>query len=296
MVGPSGRRRAVTHLSTLHYSERRACRLADQPRSTQRYEKRPPTARATRLRKQILRLSKKFPRYGHRRITEELRAGGWTVNRKCVRRICAEEGLKIMNKPRKRRRGGRPGEKRATAERPNHVWSYDFVFDQLESGRQLKILPVLDNYTRECLGILVAHNITARDVTEFLQQLVSRHGTPQFIRSDNGPEFIARHVKAWLADCGISTDYIEPGSPWQNSYSESFNSRFRDELLNAEIFTSLLEARVLIEEHRTFYNARRRHSSLGYKTPRQFRAKTRNERSKTAVRKEAKAKTAARAA
>ncbi len=112
------------------------------------------------------------------------------------------------------------------------------VFAQLESGRQLKILPVLDNYTRECLGILVAHNITARNVTEFLQQLVSRHGTPQFIRSDNRPELIARHVKAWLADCGISTD-IEPGSPWQNSYSESFNSRFRDELLNAEIFTSL---------------------------------------------------------
>ncbi len=272
MVGPQSRRRAVEYLGRQQYSERRACRLVGQARSTQRYCGRGPSKEEKRLRRRVLVLAKKYPRYGHRRLTAELRREGWRVNRKRVRRICREEGLKIMIKARKRRRGGRAGQRRAVAERKNHVWSYDFVFDRLEDGRQIKILPVVDNWTRECLAILVAFHITAKDVVTLLNQLVKAHGAPSFLRSDNGPEFIADGVKDWLAMSGIATDYIEPGSPWENSYSESFNSRFRDELLNREIFTTLLEARVLIEEHRKHYNQDRVHSSLGYKTPSQFAA------------------------
>lgn len=189
MVGPSGRRRAVTHLLTLRYSERRACRLLGQPRSTQRYDRKPPTEKAKRLRKLILKLAKKFPRYGHRRLTQELRAVGYIVNGKFVRRICREEGLRIVRKARKRRRGSGPQGERAGAERKNHVWSYDFIFDELENGRQLKILPIVDNFTRECLAIYVAHNITARDVVGLLQQLVREYGAPAFMRSDNGPDW-----------------------------------------------------------------------------------------------------------
>jgi putative transposase len=297
MVSPRGRRRAVEHLRTNKYSERRACRLMGQPRSTQRYCAKEPTDKAKRLRRRILSLARKFPRYGHRRLTAELRREGWIVNRKCIRRVCREEGLKIVIKGRKRRRGGRPGEQRAVAEHKNHVWSYDFLYDRLEDGRQIKILPVVDNYTRECLAILVAFNITANDVVDLLQRLVSAHGAPGFMRSDNGPEFIARAVKGWLEKSGIATDYIEPGSPWENSYSESFNSRFRDELLNCEIFTTLLESRVVIEEHRQHYNDHRVHSSLGYRTPTEFAAQINKDRERKAAAKEkAESEAAARAA
>lgn len=271
MVSPRSRRRAVEYLhGNRQYSERRACRLTGQARSTQRYESRPESKKAKRLRRRILTLAGKFPRYGHRRLTAQLRREGWMVNRKCVRRICREEGLKIVYKPRKRRRGGPEGQQRAVAKRKNHVWSYDFLFDRLDDGRQIKILPVVDNFTRECLAILVAFSITSRDVVALLEQLIDKHGAPEFLRSDNGPEFIARDVKRWLASSGIATDYIEPGSPWENSYSESFNSRFRDELLNGEVLTSLLEARVVVEDHRRHYNEDRVHSSLGYQTPTEF--------------------------
>jgi len=271
MVSPRSRRRAVEHLQgNRQYSERRACRVIGQARSTQRYQAQPMSKRAMRIRKRILHLARKFPRYGHRRLTAQLRREGWIVNRKCVRRICREEGLKIVLKPRKRRRGGPAGAQRAIAQGKNHVWSYDFLFDRLDDGRQIKILPVVDNFTRECLAILVAFNITARDVVALVERLIADHGAPSFIRSDNGPEFIAQEVKQWLAQAAIATDYIEPGSPWENSYSESFNSRFRDELLNCEIFTTLLEAKVLIEEHRRQYNEQRVHSSLGYRTPIEF--------------------------
>ena len=295
MVSPQGRRRAVKYLRSQQYSERRACRLVGQARSTQRYCGRDPSKADKRLQRRILALAKKYPRYGHRRLTAELRREGWQVNRKRVRRICREEGLKIVVKARKRRRGGRAGQRRAVAERKNHVWSYDFLFDRLEDGRQIKILPVVDNYTRECLGILVAFHITAKDVITLLEGLVAKHGAPSFLRSDNGPEFIAGAVKSWLAASGIATDYIEPGSPWENSYSESFNSRFRDELLDGEIFTTLLEARVLIEEHRQHYNHSRVHSSLGYKTPSQFAADLIQESEGDSGSGESKAKTESRA-
>lgn len=287
MVSPRSRRRAVEHLQgNRQYSERRACRLIDQPRSTQRYSASPENKKSMRIRKRILELARKFPRYGHRRLTAQLRREGWIVNRKCVRRICREEGLKIVCKARKRRRGGPAGERRAVAERKNHVWSYDFLFDRLDDGRQIKILPVVDNFTRECLAILVAFNITARDVIAVLERLIGVHGAPVFIRSDNGPEFMAHEVKQWLVSATIATDYIEPGSPWENSYSESFNSRFRDELLNGEIFTTLLEAKVLIEEHRRQYNEDRVHSSLGYSTPKEFAASLHGEQERKASAKE----------
>ncbi len=270
MVSPRSRRRAVEHLCTRDYSQRRACRLLDQPRSTQRYSPEPPTTRAKAIRKRTLQLARKFPRYGHRRLTAELRREGWIVNRKCVRRICREEGLKIVVKSRKRRRTGDSVRPLATAEHKNHVWSYDFLFDQIEDGRQIKILPVLDNFTRECLAILVAFSITAKDVIALLERLVEIHGAPDFMRSDNGPEFIANAVNGWLAESGIGASYIEPGSPWENPFSESFNSRFRDELLDRELFASLREAKVLIEDHRVLYNEGRVHSSLGYLTPSEF--------------------------
>ena len=273
MVGPSGRRRAVAYLMSLSkYSERRACRLLGQSRSTQRYKVRPTSDRDQRLRARVIELARQHPRYGYRRLTHELRRGSWKVNRKCVRRICREEGLKIVRRAKKRRRLGQSknGVMKLRAERKNHVWSYDFVFDQLENGRAIKILPIVDNFTRECLHIETAHHITGERIVEILKELIARYGAPVFIRSDNGPEFIARAVRDWLATQNIETAFIEPGSPWENAYSESFNSRFRDELLDREIFTTLLEARTLIEQHRRHYNERRAHSSLGYKTPSQF--------------------------
>ena len=258
---------------TFTVSERRACEAIDQPRSTQRYPGRE-SAEEKRLTERLLELSKQHPRYGYRRITALLREEGWHVNRKRVHRLWKEEGLKVPMRQRKRRAvGWKEGSRvRRQAEHPNHVWSYDFVMDQTTDGRRLKILPIVDEFTRECLTILVARSITAEDVVTELARLRAVRGVPAHLRSDNGPEFIAWAVKDWLTAARTKTIYIEPGSPWENPYSESFNSRFRDELLNREVFTSLLEARVLLEAYRKEYNYRRPHSSLGYRTPAAFAA------------------------
>ena len=183
----------------------------------------------------------------------------------------------MVRRQRKRRRLGSSenGCTRLRATRKNHVWSYDFLIDQTEDGRQLKLLPVVDEFTRETHAIVVERSITSEDVIDLLAYLFSVHGEPEFIRSDNGPEFIAHAVKGWLASSGVRTLYIEPGSPWQNAYSESFNSRFRDELLDRETFTSLTEAQVLVERYRVEHNHVRPHSSLGYRTPAQFAAEQR---------------------
>ena len=212
------------------------------------------------------------PRYGCRRITRLLREEGLRVNRKRVHRLWKREGLRVARKQKKRRRLGDSsgGCIRRRAERVNHVWSYDFVFDQTEDGRMLKMMPVLDEFSRESLAIKVARSITAADVVATLERLFEEHGEPDFIRSDNGPEFIAKAVREFLQKRGTRTLFITPGSPWENGYSESFNSRFRDELLNRELFTSLTEAQVLVEEHRLDYNECRPHSSLGYRTPQGF--------------------------
>ena len=199
---------------------------------------------------------------------------GWDVNLKRVHRIWKKEGLRVLPKARKKRLMGNSenGTQRLQAERINHVWSYDFVFDQTESGGRLKWLPVLDAFTRECLSLEVERSMTSGDVIEILDELVARRGVPEFIRSDNGPEFVDNAVKDWIAGKGFKTLFIEPGSPWQNCYSESFNARFRDEFLKVESFASLLEAKVLGGEHRDKYNHRRPHSSLGDLTPIEFAA------------------------
>ena len=222
----------------------------------------------------MLDLSRLHPRYGYRRITALLRGEGWRVNRKRVHRLWRREGLKVVVKQRKKRRLGSSDNSvaRRKAEHINHVWSYDFVMDQTENGRQLKFLPVLDEYTRECLTLEVARSITSMDVIEVLENLFMVRGVPEYIRSDNGPEFIANAIKTWLGEIGVATLYIAPGSPWENAYSESFNSRFRDELLNREMFGSVFEARVLSGDWRLDYNNHRPHSSLDYMTPAAFAA------------------------
>ena len=258
-------------MEVLSVSERRACKVLDQPRSTQR--RRPITADKDQvLIERMKELSGQNPRYGYRRVWANLRREGWRVNRKRVQRLWQHAGLRVKAvQPRRRRIGS--GENGCTvrrAEQPNHVWSYDFLLDRTEDGRQLKLMPVVDEYTRECLAIEVDRSITSTEVLGMLSRLMDEHGVPGYIRSDNGPEFIAGAIKSWLAQAGVGTLYIEPGSPWQNGYSETFNSRFRDELLDREIFTSLIEAKVVVEEHRQHYNRRRPHSALGYKTPTEF--------------------------
>jgi transposase InsO family protein len=275
MVGPARKREAVVHVrQSLDVSERRACRATRQPRSTQRYHlKRLDKDKA--LLEEILRLSSKEKRAGCRTVWRYLRRNGWEVNHKRVHRIWKREGLRVPLKSHKRRRlgGTDQGTQRLRANRRNHVWSYDFVFDQTESGRRLKWLVVLDEYTRECLGLEVEHAMGAREVVGILEKLVAERGAPEFIRSDNGPEFVAREVREWIQSQGFKTLYIELGAPWQNSYTESFNARFRNEFLNVELFSSKLEAKVLSAEHREKYNNQRPHSSLEGMTPGEFAAR-----------------------
>jgi transposase InsO family protein len=219
-------------------------------------------------------LSAAHPRYGYRRVWALLRAERFAVNRKRVHRLWRREGLKVPQKQRKRRRLGHAGNScsRRKAEYVNHVWSYDFVLDQTRDGRRLKLLPVVDEFTRECLAIEVERRLTARDVVATLAYLFELRGPPAFVRSDNGPEFIAEAVKAWLEQSGSATLYIEPGSPWENAYVESFNGKLEDELLDREEFATLKEAKVLVEDHRLAYNDHRPHSALNYMTPAAFAA------------------------
>lgn len=206
-----------------------------------------------------------------------MRREGWRVNKKRVHRLWREEGMKVPQTQQKRRRvmegSSENGCKKRKAEHKDHVWSYDFVMDRTsDDGRRLKMMPVVDEYTRESLTIEVERSIKAEDVVDTLAHLFELRGEPVYIRSDNGPEFVASAVKNWLAACGVGTLYIEPGSPWENAYTESFNGRLGDELLKREEFASLLEAKVLVEEYREHYNRRRPHSALGYRTPMEFSA------------------------
>ncbi len=233
--------------------------------------------RDRRLLERVVGLSRKNPRYGYRRVWAMLRREGWPVNKKRVHRLWREEGLKVPQKQRKRRRllaegGSENGCTRRRAEHKDHIWSYDFVMDRTEDGRRLKMMPIVDEHTRECLSIEVERSITADDVVATLARLFEERAEPSYIRSDNGPEFVAAAVKRWLEASGVGTLYIEPGSPWENAYTESFNGRFADELLKREEFASLLEAKVLVEEYRENYNHRRPHSALGYRTPSEFAA------------------------
>jgi putative transposase len=252
----------------LGVSERRACRVLKQPRSVQRHQSNKPIKEQV-LREDIVRLASTYGRYGYRRITALLRTEGWIVNHKRVERIWREEGLKVPARQPKRGRlylnDGSCIRLRSCFK--NHVWSYDFVYDRLHNGRKIRMLTVIDEHTRKCLAIRVGTSIKSNNVLDTLSTLFITEGVPDYIRSDNGSEFTAKALREWLESIGVKTAYIEPGSPWENGYNESFNGKLRDELLNTEIFYTLKEAEVLIEQWRRHYNEVRPHSSLGYRPP-----------------------------
>jgi transposase InsO family protein len=217
----------------------------------------------------IVTLASQFGRYGYRRVAALLRAAGWQVNRKRVERIWRAEGLKDPARQPKRGRLwlGDGSCLRLRPERPNHVWSYDFVQDRTHDGRRIRMLTVIDEHTRECLALPVARRLNSDDVLAVLADLFVERGPPEHIRSDNGTEFTATAVREWLGRLGVKTAFIEPGSPWENGYNESFNGKLRDELLDREVFYTLAEARVLIGAWRRHYNTVRPHSALGYRPP-----------------------------
>ncbi len=217
-------------------------------------------------------MSWKHPRYGYRRIAVMLQREGWQLGRDMVARYRRCEGLQVQERQRRMRRLGLSTAQRQKAQHLGHVWSWDLIQDRVESGSAFKMLTILDEYSRQCLKIWPAWSIRATDVIEQLKQAMKKYGEPEHLRSDNGPEFIAYAVQDWLKEKEIKTIYIKPGSPWENPYIESFHDKLRDELLNRELFTSLLETRVVIENWRCQYNDDRPHSSLGYKTPNNFAA------------------------
>jgi transposase InsO family protein len=252
----------------LKVSQRRACQVIEQIRATQRYLPRA-SDEEERLLARIIELATQYGRYGYRRITALLKREGWTVNHKKVERIWRREGLKVPQKqPKRGRLWLNDGSCiRLRPEHKDHVWSYDFVMARTTDGRVFRILNIIDEYTRECLAIKVDRRIRSQDVIDQLYYLFIFRGIPEHIRSDNGPEFTAKAIRKWLSKVGVKTLFIEPGSPWENGYIESFNGKLRDELLNGEIFTTLMEAKVLIERWRREYNQVRPHSSLGYRSP-----------------------------
>ena len=268
-MSPARRRTCVDHVVTeLGVPERLACRVLGQHRSTQRKRPTAPDDEAA-LTADIIELARQYGRYGYRRITALLRTAGWSVNPKRVERIWRQEGLKVPPRQPKRGRLWQADGSciRLRPEHPNHVRSYDFVEDRTHDGRKYRMLNVLDEFTRECLAIRVRRRLNATDVIDVLTDLFLQHGIPNHIRSDNGPEFIATGVRTWIAAVGASTAYIEPGSPWENGYCESFNARLHGELLDGEIFYSLKEAQTVIETWRRHYNTNRPHSALGYRPP-----------------------------
>jgi len=253
----------------LAVSERRACKVLEQARATQRRNLSPPSDEK-QLTNDIITLATRYGRYGYRRITALLNNEyGWRVNHKRVERIWRKEGLKVPKKqPKRRRLWLNDGSCiRLRPEYKDHVWSYDFMIDRTANGKAFKILNIIDEYTRVCLAILVARKIRNQDVIDLLFHLFIFRGIPEHIRSDNGPEFTAKAIRKWLSNVGVKTLFIEPGSPWENGYIESFNGKLRDELLNLEIFTTLKEAKVLIEQWRREYNQIRPHSAKNYRPP-----------------------------
>jgi transposase InsO family protein len=255
----------------LGISERRACRFTHQPRSTQRYEPKP-RIDEEEIAARLHQLAQDHPRRGYRHRADLMGRDGLHVSDGRAWRLSRREGLQVPAKQKKRRRRGTrdAASDRLFAEHPGHVWSYDFKFDATDDTRQLKIFTVMDEFTRRALVTKVARSIKAVDVVDQLQLLASVHGTPQFMRSDNGPEFIAGKVTGWLKDQGSTTAFIEPGSPWQNAYIESFHSRLEDELLGGELFCSLTEAQVVIGGWVDDYNQSRPQRSLGKLTPNEF--------------------------
>ena len=250
-------------------SERRACRVLGQPRGTQRYRSRRPADEA-KLLGEMRRLARQRPRFGADRIHKLLLKRNWQVNHKRVHRLWKQEHMQVPRKQHKKRRFSGGSENSCDRHRPrykDHIWSYDFLSDRTDDGRQLRLLAVIDEFTRECLAIEVDRSFTANDVIGVLQYLFAVRGTPAHIRSDNGPEFVAKAVQRWLTQADVKTLYVAKGSPWENGYIESFNGKLRDELLNGELFLSLEEARWLTDRWRLDYNHHRPHSALDYQSP-----------------------------
>ncbi|WP_145974784.1 IS3 family transposase [Ruegeria atlantica] len=269
LLSPSRRRACVAHVrSQFKVSERRACRVLGQHRSTQR---RIPRGRPDeeQLVADMIELARQYGRYGYRRVAVLLREAGWSVSDGRIERLWRREGLKVPAKqPKKGRLWLNDGScVRLRPEHSNHVWSYDFVHCRTDDGKPFRTLNIIDEFSRECLAIRVKRKLNSADVIDALTDLFILRGTPSYIRSDNGPEFVALAVRDWIAAVGAKTAYIEPGSPWENGFCESFNGRMRDELLNGEIFYSLREAQIIIEEWRKHYNTKRPHSALGYRPP-----------------------------
>ena len=255
-------------VTVLHVSERRACRAIGQIRSSSRYVPRPDLFREP-LRQRIIALAKEYGRYGYRTVTDLLRREGWDVGKDRVYTIWRHEGLNVPTKQPKRARLWR-ADGSCLRLRPayrHHVWSYDFVADRTHDGRPFRILNILDEYTRECLASVVARRIRSQDVRLILADLFLSRGIPTHIRSENGPEFIARKLRQWLNALQVAPLYIEPGSPWENGYVESFNVKMREQFLNGELFYTLKEAQIMTERWRTHYNTIRPHSSLGGQPP-----------------------------
>ena len=274
-MSPARKREAVAKLvDQLAMSERRACRVLDQPRSSQRRESKPRDDEPA-LMKRMLELARSRPRFGYRRIAALLRQEKFRASATRVLRLWRKEGLKVPRKKRKRRAVGTSAAsvvaRRAKA--PGDVWCWDFVFDRTTTGSPLKWLSIVDEFTRECLLLKVDRGITSEAVIDWLAELLAMRGVPRCIRSDNGPEFIARAIRKWLAQVGVQTLYVEPGSPWQNGYAESFHSRLRDEFLATEEFETLAAARKLTAVWKEDYNHRRPHGSLRYETPAAFAAR-----------------------
>ena len=267
MVTPSARRRAAKHLvERKRYSVRMACRIAGISRTSFYYIARRPGFEQ-RLVEKLHELSRRYPRYGYEMMTWKLNRLGWRVNKKRIQRLWRHEGLRVPRKAIKRRRSAVSTTVRQRALYPNHVWSWDFVFDRTEDGRALKILNVVDEYSRYSIAMEVNRHFRAQDVVYALGQAMLQHGIPGCIRSDNGSEFIAAKVKDWLAENGVGIMYIEPGSPWQNPYVESLNARLRDDCLNTELFTTVREAEYILQQWRDEYNQHRPHGSLKKQTP-----------------------------
>ena len=274
-MSPSRKRAAVVGLQEeFEVSERRACEVVDQPRSSQRYEAKPRDDEEA-LVKQMRELAGQRPRFGYRRIAVLLRRESWRASNTRILRLWRQEGLKVPQKRRKKRHLGTSDQACHVrrAEHQDHVWCWDFVFDRTTAGSPLKWLSIVDEHTRECLALKVDRGITAEDVIDTLAELFAMRGVPRAIRSDNGPEFVARAIQKWLAQVDVETLYIAPGSPWENGYAESFHSRLRDEFLSTEVFESLAAARKLTKAWREDYNEVRPHSSLGYVTPVEFAAR-----------------------
>jgi len=269
MVGAPVRRCQVAYANQRGLSVRRACALMSVARSALRYESRLVKRDAPTI--VVMReLAAQYPRYGYRRIQVFLERQGHRMSADRAHRLWRQCKLQVPRKrPRRRIASGRPRPLPATG--AGYLWAYDFVFDTYANGQQLKCLTIIDEFTRECLAIHVAGSIRSRQVIDVLSRLVSTHGAPKYLRSDNGPEFVSRAILKWLTEANIDTAYIDPGKPWLNGMNESFNGKFRDECLNMQWFKNRIDAKILIEEYRRQFNETRPHSALGNLTPAEFK-------------------------